>query len=94
MAARRCEISLRVFKYFSTQEEKFRISKRPYNVLFIILEIRVSQNLANSGVGAPQKFSDLVGRGGISRFIGEVKLHDHNDPEFKVERFSFPVAAV
>ena len=41
MAARRYEISLRVFKnifeiFFSTREEKFRISKRPCNVLFII----------------------------------------------------------
>ena len=48
MAARRYEISLRVLKkyftrslrslvkYFSTLEEKFRISKRPCNVLFII----------------------------------------------------------
>ena len=42
MAARRYEISLRVLKnieilkYFSTREEKFRISKRSCNVLFII----------------------------------------------------------
>ena len=42
MAARRYEISLLVserserVKYFSTQEEIFRISKRPCNVLFII----------------------------------------------------------
>ena len=43
MAARRYEISLQVLKniaqtseVFSTQEEKFRISKRPCNVLFII----------------------------------------------------------
>ena len=48
MAAWRYEISLRVLKkyftrslrslvkYFSTLEEKFRISKRPCNVLFII----------------------------------------------------------
>ena len=48
MALRRCEISLRVLKnisqvsaanewnIFSTREEKFRISKRPCNVLFII----------------------------------------------------------
>ena len=48
MAARRYEISLRVLKnisrvsaanewnIFSTREEKFRISKRPCNVLFII----------------------------------------------------------
>ena len=48
MVARRYEISLRVLKkyftrslsslvkYFSTLEEKFRISKRPCNVLFII----------------------------------------------------------
>jgi len=36
MAARRYEISVRVLKYFSTREEKFRISKRPRNVLFII----------------------------------------------------------
>ena len=48
MAAWRYEISLRVLKkyfpserseegeYFSKQEEKFRISKRPCNVLFII----------------------------------------------------------
>ena len=37
-AARRYEISLRVLKniVFSTREEKFRISKRPCNVLFII----------------------------------------------------------
>ena len=42
-AARRYEISLQVLKniarmseVFSTQEEKFRISKRPCNVLFII----------------------------------------------------------
>ena len=35
--ARRYEISLRVLKnIFSTREEKFRISKRPCNVLFII----------------------------------------------------------
>ena len=49
MAARRYEISLLVLKkyftrslctlmkYFSTLEEKCRISKRPCNVLFIIL---------------------------------------------------------
>ena len=40
MAARRFEISRRVlkkyFKYFSTLEEKGRISKLPCNVLFII----------------------------------------------------------
>ena len=44
MAARSYEISLRVLKnmartseiLFSTREEKFRISKRPCNVLFII----------------------------------------------------------
>ena len=42
MAAWRYEISLLTserserVKYFSTREEKFRISKRPYNVLFII----------------------------------------------------------
>ena len=41
MAARRYDISLRVLKartseIFSTLEEKFRISKRPCNVLFII----------------------------------------------------------
>ena len=41
MVAQRYEISLRVLKrslvkLFSTQEEKFRISKRPCNVLFII----------------------------------------------------------
>ena len=43
MAARKYEISLRVsknmrerVKYFSTREEKFRISKRSRNVLFII----------------------------------------------------------
>ena len=43
MAARRYEISPRVLKnirervkYFSTREEKFRISKRPCNILFII----------------------------------------------------------
>ena len=48
MAPRRYEISLRVLKlyftsegseqvkYFSTREEKIRISKRPCNVLFII----------------------------------------------------------
>ena len=36
MAARRYEISLRVLKNISTREEKFRISKRPCNVLFII----------------------------------------------------------
>ena len=37
MAARRYEISLRVLKnIFSTREEKFPISKRPCNVLFII----------------------------------------------------------
>ena len=48
MVARRYEIYLRVLKnisqvqrtsseiFFSTQEEKFRISKRPCNVLFII----------------------------------------------------------
>ena len=49
MAAQRYEISLRVLenisrvsaanagvKYFSIREEKFRISKRPCNVLFII----------------------------------------------------------
>ena len=35
-AAGRYEISLRVLKNFSTREEKFRISKRPCNVLFII----------------------------------------------------------
>ena len=35
MAARRYEISLRVLKNISTREEKFRISKRPCNVLFI-----------------------------------------------------------
>ena len=35
MAARRYEIS-RVKIYFSTPEEKFRISNRPRNVLFII----------------------------------------------------------
>ena len=40
MAARRYEIFLRVLrervKYFSTPEEKFRVSKRLCNVLFII----------------------------------------------------------
>ena len=48
MAARRYEISLRVLKnisrvsaankknIFSTREEKFRIAKRPCNVLFIL----------------------------------------------------------
>ena len=42
MATRRYEISFRVLKnisrvkYFSTREEKFRISKRSCNVLFII----------------------------------------------------------
>ena len=42
MAARRWENSLRVFAaltreiFFSTRGEKFRISKRPCNVLFII----------------------------------------------------------
>ena len=37
MAARRCKISPRVLRnIFSTREEKFRISKRPCNVLFII----------------------------------------------------------
>ena len=42
MAARREEISLRVserserVKYFLTQKDKIRISKRPRNVLFII----------------------------------------------------------
>ena len=37
MAARKYEISLRVLKnIFSTRVEKFRISKRPCNVLFII----------------------------------------------------------
>ena len=44
MAARRYEISLQVLKnirervkyFFSTREEKFRISKRPCNILFII----------------------------------------------------------
>ena len=48
MAARRYEIYLRVLKkystserseqvkYFSTREEKFRIPKRPCNILFII----------------------------------------------------------
>ena len=39
MAARRYEISLRVGTseiLFKTREEKFRISKRPCNVLFII----------------------------------------------------------
>ena len=48
MAARRYEISLRVLenkyltsecservKYFSMREERFRISKQPFNVLFI-----------------------------------------------------------
>ena len=36
MAARRYKIFLRVLKnIFSTQEEKFCISKRPGNVLFI-----------------------------------------------------------
>ena len=49
MAAWRYEISLRVLKkyftcslrslmkYFSTLEEKFRISARPYNILYIYL---------------------------------------------------------
>ena len=44
MAARIYEISLRVLKniartselFFSTREEKFRISKRPCNIPFII----------------------------------------------------------
>ena len=37
MAAWRYEISLQVLKdIFSTREEKFRISKRPCNVIFII----------------------------------------------------------
>ena len=36
MAARRYEISLRALKnIFSTREEKFPLSKRPCNVLFI-----------------------------------------------------------
>ena len=33
MAAQRYEISFRVLKYFSTREEKIRISKRPRNGL-------------------------------------------------------------
>ena len=40
MAARRYEISLRVLKnVFSTREEKFRISERPCNVLFMKYQI-------------------------------------------------------
>ena len=38
MAAWRYEISLPVLKkYFSTLEEKFHISKRPFNILFFFL---------------------------------------------------------
>ena len=58
MAPRRYEISLRVLKiyftsersslvkYFSTREEKIRISKRPYNVLFIIQTPKKSQTIS------------------------------------------------
>ena len=41
-------------------------------------EITLSRN---SGEGAPQKFSDGVGRDRISGLTGEVELHAHNDPE-------------
>ena len=38
MAAWRYEISLPVLKkYFSTLEEKFHISKRPFNILYFFL---------------------------------------------------------
>ena len=37
MAAWRYEISLLVLKYFSTLEERFRISARPCNILYISL---------------------------------------------------------
>ena len=37
-------------KYFSTREEKFRISKRPYNVLFIMLTLMKYQINAKGAI--------------------------------------------
>ena len=53
MTAHRYEISLRVLKmmkYFSTREEKFPISKRPCNVLFIILTPMKYQLIAKGAI--------------------------------------------
>ena len=45
MAAWRYEISLLVLKkYFSTLEEKFRISARPCNILYLPINYRASKN--------------------------------------------------
>ena len=54
MAARRYEISLRDVKiYFSTPEEKFRISNRPRNVLFIINLLFNTDEIPNHFTRAP-----------------------------------------
>ena len=45
MAAWRYEISLLVLKYFSTLEEKFRISARPCNILSISTYVSFYQSL-------------------------------------------------
>ena len=65
MAAWRYEISLLVLKYFSTLEEKFRISARPCNILHIFVNntqllIRVYRkaSIKTSFVESPPIFND------------------------------------
>ena len=52
---------------------------------------RTSRNL---GEGARQKFSDRVGRDGISGFTGELSCMATMARKYKVETFSFPVASI
>ena len=55
MAAWRYEISLLVLKKYSTLEEKFRISARPCNILYI----RSAVAGGNPGVGTTEHWTDL-----------------------------------